>query len=243
MKKSLILTALLIGSITFSGCGSSSSSNNRKNDDNTTTTDEGLGDLGNVQAPVTTKIVCDPKAMTFGKLTTDILYAADGDITVNCKTEGIYTYGEYSLVSAIQTLTITQIKKVKSNKVKSDKGSGSSTDTYDYKAGTIQHVSEWFSSDGKSKKENCIETFPSPLPATVTDKNSIETLLNWEGDTNNRISTTCPTSYYGENDGDDKEEDDDDTSKGSLDMINNYTITDNNNKTHLLTETTKIISK
>jgi len=252
MKKSLILTSLLVGVLSFSGCGSdsdsdtpttgsdSSTDNSTNGTDSSTTETTGsttgttTTPTGLTISPVTTKVVCDPSAISSTEGSYDIKYAADGDITVMCKTAGQYTYGEYSLLAGINQLTITDLKRVEEYYLKTTKTSGSGIDTYDYKLGTVHHTIDVVS-EGTPYKYNCIETFPSPLPATLTtDATSIENLIDWEGDENNLITTTCPKSYYDDT-GDDGTEDT--LGAGTVNSIINYTLTDSNGKRHLLTFT------
>lgn len=227
MKKSLILTSLLVGAISFSGCGSDSSSGDTANN----------GTSSSSLTPITTKVVCDPKAITNSEGVIDLKFAADGDITVMCKTAGQYTYGEYQLVTGVNTLTIVEMKKVEDFSVSTVKVKGKSVDTYNYKAGTINHKINGIV-DGKTEKYDCTETYASPLPTTLTDVTSIENLFDWYGDDNNRIATTCPASYYAE-DG----SEDDNLGKGTASIITNYTLTDSDGKKHLLTQNSEITFK
>jgi len=226
MKKSLILTSLLVGVISFSGCGSDSDSSTGGNKDSSLT------------PPVTTKVVCDPKAFSSSEGSYDIKYSADGDITVMCRTSGQYTYGEYQLVTGVNTLTIADMKKVEEISATASKVKGKGIDTYNYKSGTIHHQLNAVV-DGKTEKYDCIETYPSPLPTTLTDTTSIENLFEWEGDENDRTKTTCPASYYEES----GSEDDDSFGKGTVSVITNYTLTDSDGKKHLVTENAEIIFK
>jgi len=231
MKKSLILTSLLVGVISFNGCGSSS------NDETPSGVSVASSSTLN---PVTTKIVCDPQALTNSKTSYDMQYAADGDITVMCKTAGGYSYGEYQLVAGVNTLTITDIEKVEEYTLNTSKIKGKGIDTYNYKAGTIQHKIDAVV-NGKTEKYNCTETYPSPLPTTLTDTNSITELFDWDVNEYDRIKTTCPASYYAEDDSIDESEES--LGKGTINGITNYTLTDNNGKKHLLTESAKIVFK
>jgi len=228
MKKILVLTTLLVGATIFSGCGS--------DDDSSSPAGSSNSDLS--ISPVTTKVVCDPKALTSNAGSYDVKYSADGDVTVMCQTSGQYTFGEYQLASGLNTLTITQLKRVENFAVDSTSAKGVGVDTYDYKAGTVHHTAD-ATVDGKPYKYNCVETFPSPLPETLTDTNSIENLLEWEGDENNLIKTTCPKSYYEEDD----DSEDDNLGKGTINSLINYTLTDSDGKKHLLSVTTSYVLK
>jgi hypothetical protein len=238
MKKSLILTSLLVGVFAFSGCGSDSDSSSGDAGTRGSTGNTGNSGINTSSlTPVTTKVVCDPKAITSSEGIYDLKYAADGDITVMCKTAGQYTYGEYQLVTGVNTLTITDMKKVEEFSVSAEKAKGKGVDTYNYKSGTI-HRQVNAVVDGKTEKYDCTETYPSPLPTTLTDTTSIEDLFQWDGDENHRITTTCPASYYAE-DG----SGDDSLTKGTASVITNYTLTDGDGKKHLVTESTEITFK
>ena len=237
MKKSLILTSLLVGAIAFTGCGSDSDGGTK---DGTENSGGGTGNNGSSSlslTPVATKVVCDPKASTLADASYDVKYLANGDITVMCKTFGGYTSGEYQLATGVSTLTIVDVKKVEESSVNTVNLKGKSLDTYDYKAGTI-HRQENGVAEGKTVKYDCVETYPSPLPATLTSTATIEMLLEWEPDENDRVKTTCPSSYYAENDSDDE---DFTFGKGTVNVITNYTLTDSDAKKHLLTESIKMI--
>jgi len=214
MKFSLVVTSLFVGAVSFIGCGSDSSNSN--------TATAGANNNG-VEA-VATQVVCDPAPINANGTTMDIKYSANGDITAECKSIGGMEYAEYKLKSGVNSLTVTQLKKVESYSGSVNGVTGSSTDTYDYQAGTIHHKES--SSEGNY---DCIETFVSPLPSTLTDASSVDELFSWEG--TDRISTTCPTSYYDDNG------DDDENFNGSANGLTNYTITDSNGKKHYITET------
>jgi hypothetical protein len=259
MKFSLILTSLLIGTI-FIGCGSDDSDSNsspkderasidanntsRNNDTNLNTgnANRNIGGNNNVNndtinsntisikgvKPVTKNVVCDPEPLTDEKESLDWKYAATGDITIECKNNQYISvaYGEYKLKDNIDSMTITQIKKVEAFEGTIDHVYGYGISTYDYKAGTIHHKV-----DAEDEKYDCVEKYPSPLLATITDSNSIEELLeDWGNDEDKLLSTTCPQSFY------DDDDDDDDNLKGNGKAIINYTITDDNNKNHYISE-------
>jgi len=213
MKFSLVAVSLLVGVVSFIGCGSDSSGSSS----NTT------GGINGVKA-VATQVVCDPAPMNEDGYTYDMKYAVNGDITAECKSMGGMEYGEYKLKSGVNSLTVTELKRVESFSGTMNGKKAYSIDTYDYKTGTIHHKES--SPDGNY---DCTETFVSPLPTTLTDASSIEELLDWDGD--NRISTTCPASY---------DNDDDDDANIDAKGIINYTITDSNGKKHYITVTGSI---
>jgi len=253
MKKSLILTTLLLGAMTFSGCGSSdspkgdstnNSSNNASNNGSSNngssnnSSNNGSSNLSSILVPVSTNTVCDPKAVTFEDTTYDVKYAADGDITIMCKTQSDFIFGEYALVAGVNTLTITQLDRVESYAFNTNKMKGTGVDTYNYKDGSVHHNING-TENGKTIKYDCTEIYPSPLPLTLTDKESIEDLIDWEGDDNDRISTTCPESYYADID----EEDEDDMGVGTAKFVTNYTLTDSDGKKHYITESGDVTFK
>ena len=216
MKFSLVVMSLFVGAVSFIGCGSGSSDSN--------TAIAGA----NIEA-VATQVVCDPAPINADGTIFDMKYAANGDITAECKSIAGMDYAEYKLKSGVNSLTVRQLQKVESYSGTMNGVTGSSTDIYDYKAGTIHHKEN--STDGNY---DCIETFVSPLPTTITDTASTDKLFSWEG--NNRISTTCPTSYYDDNG-------DEENLNGSLSGITNYTVTDSNGKKHYITETMSMTGK
>jgi len=232
MKKSLILTSLLIGAISFNGCGSSSDGGGGGGDN----PHPGSNNISLSVSPLTNKNICDPTKLESAAGSYDVKFATDGDIIVSCSQSSSYSFGEYKLASGIQTLTIVDAKKVENYAIDVTHAKGTSIDTYNYKSGAITHkVNGTF--NGKSINYNCTEIYPSPLPTTLTDTSSIDDLLDWEGDSNNRISSDCPTSYYSDLGKEDA------TNKGSVKFIENYTLTDNNGKKHLITNSGEIILK
>jgi len=210
MKFSLVVTSLFIGAVSFIGCGSGSSNTASANN--------------NGIKAVATQVVCDPAPVNIDGDTYDMKYTANGDITAECKSMGGIEYAEYKLKSGVNLLTVTELQRVDSFSGTKNGVTGSSTDTYDYKAGTIHHQEN--SPDGNY---DCIETFVSPLPSTITDASSVDELFSWEG--TDRISTTCPTSYYDDNGNNDE------NFNGSVNGLTNYTVTDSNGKKHYITET------
>ena len=222
MKFSLVITSLFIGAVSFTGCGSNSSSNSKTASDNI--------DSNGVEA-VATKVVCDPEPFTseYGD-TYDMKYSTNGDITVECKTTTERGYLEFKLKSGVDSLTITQLQKVESysGTINGKKGSGKYT--YNYKAGTV-HIQE----NSPEGNYDCIETFVSPLPSTIIDTFSISNLLEWDGyitgTDDDRISTTCPSSYY------DYLDEEDEKLNSTIKGVTNYTLTDSNGKKHYITET------
>jgi len=214
MKFSLVVISLFVGAVSFIGCGSDSNGSSSSNSTG----------INGVKA-VATQVVCDPAPRHIDGDTYDMKYAVNGDITAECKSMGGMEYAEYKLKSGVNSLTVTELKRVESFSGTMNGKKAYSIDTYDYKAGTIHHKES-----SPDENYDCTETFVSPLPTTLTDASSIEELLDWDGD--NRISTTCPASY--DND------DDDDNANIDAKGIINYTITDSNGKKHYITVTGSI---
>ena len=213
MKKSLILTSLLVGAISFSGCGSENES--KANSDSINLT------------PITTHVVCNLKAIEGKNYTSDVKYATEGDITVMCKNEG-----EFQLVKGVDTLTITDMKEVSELYIDGEKLKSKHLKSFDFKAGTIHRQANGTFPDGKTYSYDCTETYPSYLPVTLTDTSSIAKLFDWEGDKNNRIKTTCPDAFYED---EIKYKNSLLKTKGRGSFISNYTLIDSNNKKHLVT--------
>ena len=215
MKFSLVVISLLVGAVSFIGCGSDSNGSSSGSSNST-------GGINGVKA-VATQVVCDPAPISDDTRTFDMKYAVNGDITVECKSMGSREYGEYKLKSGVNSLTVTQLKKVESYSGTINGKKAFSVDTYDYKAGTIHHKE----SSSQYGNYDCTETFVSPLPSTLTNASSIEDLFDWDGD--NRISTTCPSSY--------DDDIDDENFVFRVNGIINYTITDSDGEKHYITET------
>jgi len=234
MKKSLILTSLLVGAISFSGCGSDNDGDGGGGGDNPTpgnNTNNGLS-----ISPITNKNLCNPSKITYANISIDSEFATDGDIIVNCTEIGDNIFGVYQLSSTVQTLTVTNIKKEVNYDVDMDTAKGTNIDSYDYKAGTIHHVMN-ATLEGKAMHYDCTDTYPSPLPTTISDNSSIMELLDWDGDDNNLITSTCPESYHDDTD------DDTQVKKGTLKFIKNFTITDSRGKKHLISNSGELIYK
>ena len=232
MKRSLILVSLLIGAMALTGCGSDSDSDS--NDTNSLATEDtnieetDTSDSSTSSSSlVTDQVTCDPDAQVSGNISFDSKYLADGDISALCVTQNGYTYPEYNLRNGVTTLTVTQVLKDESTDIQTNEASMKGTVNYNYKAGTIQ-----YNGTENGTTINCTETYPSILPLTITNNIDIENILDWDGDYNNRISTTCPESWYDESDTDDDV--DFDNIIGTGVMISNYTITDSDGKQHLL---------
>jgi len=210
MKFSLVVINLFIGTVFFTGCGDNKS--NRV-------------DINGIQA-VASHEVCNPSSINREDgLTYDIKYFINGDITVGCNSIGKKEYSEgYKLKNGVDSLIVTQLKKVESFSGTINGKKAFSIDTYDYKAGTIHHKESSQFGD-----YDCVETYSSPLPYTITNAFRIQELFDWDGgNENNKISTTCPQSYY----------DDIDDTKFILHVngIINYTITDGDGKKHYVTD-------
>ncbi len=229
MKKSLVLVSLLVGAVVLTGCGSDDSNSSSP----TETTNSGTSDGTNSDIPtsssslVTNKVTCDPEPQVSGSISFDSKYFADGDISALCVTQSGFTYPEYNLRNGVTNLTVTQVLRDESTDVQTSEGSLKGTVNYDYEAGAIH-----YNGTENGTTINCTETYPSILPLTITNNIDIENILDWEGDYDNMISTTCPTSWYDESDMDDDEDLDNIIGTGT--MTTNYTITDSDGKKHLL---------
>ncbi len=251
MKK-LIIISLVSATLLLSGCGSSSSDTDtkaqiQKSDETTNTnpiisqtpkTDETTNNSISNWKPLTEKVSCDPKELVITGATIDFKYYADGDIKIECQEIQGFTIATYKLDENIQSLDITQLIKSETinGNIKDDTGKSGTFDgvtTYDYQKGT-QHIQGHYTYNGKKENIDCIETYPTILPKTITSDNDISSLLEWEGDDIGEYTqTTCPESYYDENDELDIE-DENTKWRGTVNMNTNYTLTDSKGKKHLL---------
>ena len=223
MKKTLIVSSLIVGMIGLVGCGSDDDSNNDS------------GDTSKISGtPITSKIVCDSGTQTFGTVSIHSKFYAEGDIQIECKTIQGFSIVEYGLSENISQLNITQITQVEYlNFQNSKKGSFTGKATYDYQKGTIDYDVIL-----NGEKITCKETYQSILPKTLTKttnelSDEIEELLDWGGEDNALIDSTCPSSLN-----DEDEDEEDSLQEGS--RLANYTITDDKNKKHLLAVEFKI---
>jgi len=241
----LVIISFATAILLLSGCGSSSSSN--KDAESNTTDTAASATIANPTTnnntitnwtPITTKVSCDPKELIMAGSTLDFKYYSDGDIKVECQTINGFTIANYKLDDNITSLDITQLIKteVMDGSVKDDKGINASFDgvtTYDYKAGT-QHIKGDYTYNGKTENIDCVETYPTILPRTISNENDISNLLNWEGDDlGEYTSTTCPESYYDEENDLDIEDENINWS-GNININTNYTLTDSTGKQHLI---------
>jgi len=211
MKFSLVVISLFVGAVSFAGCGKNK-----------------VDDINGIKA-VSSHKVCDPSPINREDgFIYDIKYFVNGDITVGCKSIGEQEYSEgFRLKSGVNSLTVTQLKKVESFSGTINGKKAFSIDTYDYKAGKIHHKESSQFGD-----YDCVEIYSSPLPYTITNTFSIRELFAWEGDENNRISTTCPQSYY--------DDIDDKNFAVEIDGIINFTITDSDGKKHYVTDNVSV---
>jgi len=231
MKKSLILTSLLIGVLTLSGCGSDSDDNSGGSSASASGSTGGSSAGSSVNlswSPLTNNVACDPTAVSYGSATMDAKYWAEGSVTVSCEQYGTYTTGVYGLKSGVDTLTITQLIKEEKSAYSTNVASGTETVTYDYQAGTIHHKIS-----SNVENADCIETYASPLPYTLTSDN-IEELLDWEGN-GQMLSTTCPNSWYDTSD-DGYDGEDNLNLSGSGTIGTNYRLTDSDGHQHLISK-------
>ena len=215
------------GSANTSSGGSSTGSANTSNSGNST----GSANVQNSQfsiSPVSTTVVCDPEVINMNGFSYDVKYLANGDILVECVDSGAgFTYAEYKLKNGVNSLTVTQLIKQEEYVGVVNGINFTSLDTYNYQAGTIHHKVS-----SSIENYDCVETFASPLPTTITnDSEVIENLLDWSGgDRADTIRTTCPDSYY------DDEDNNDENFRGNFGGMTNYTVTDNNGNKHYITE-------
>ncbi len=195
------------------------------------TPSDGAGNSDNGSwVPVTNNFTCNPAPITLQGMTIDTRYAAEGDISVACETIQGYTIPKYTL--GVNTLDITQLIKVDRYEGTVAQGSFLGTETHDYQAGTVHIVHS-----GAGDTLDCVETYTSILPETVDTVSKLESLMEYSPGSDMLTHTTCPASYYAEDDDDDGAGDV--SVSGSGINRTNYTFTDSTGKTHLISTETK----
>lgn len=184
--------------------------------------------------PVTSNFTCDPKPYTFMGYTVDARYAAEGAIKVECyKQEGgmNITAPLYKL-DGVESIEVSKIHAI-------TKGAGTSDRFGSF---TYVYVADFDENGGKvTIKEDygnthleCVETYDTPLPQTISSGDEISRLKELSSNAN-RISTTCPASYYEEGNGDDENE----LGGGNFTEWVDVIITDTQNKVHKISEEVK----
>jgi len=171
--------------------------------------------------PVTNNFTCDPAAQTFAGMRMDSRYAAEGDISVACVHQEGYTFPQYRL--GVEALEITQMVRVEQMTGTSSAGTFSGTTTHDFQAGTV-HIVETFG----SSRIDCVETYTSLLPKTLSNVSDLEDLMEFNPARSMLTHTTCPMAYYEEGD----DGGDDHMVHGSGTERVNYTLTDSAGKVH-----------
>ena len=219
MRRVVLRLVAFLATISFVSCGSSSDGSSEE---------KGAG-----WTPVTTKKACDPKVVWSQEYNAlvDVKHYADGDIAVTCKNDGgaeFGDYGEHSLKDNINNLTIVQLEKsIYEYSQSTTNNTISYISNYNYKTGIVH-----YKATKKGIDRECTETYPTILPKTIVNNHdNIVALLNWEGDENNMISTTCTAE--------DEAILEIGTIKSKL-IKTNYTLTDNNDKKHLLYSEAKV---
>lgn len=153
---------------------------------------------------------------------------SDGDIVYDCSYEE--ASNKYTLDSAIPSLNIVDVTKVETADIScSDGSSAKGNITYNYKSGTVN-----ISATLNGQVMNCESNFTSVLPTTLTDHDSIATLLeDWGTDTDRNngvqsglLNTNCPQGE-GLDDGINPL-----SSICQGYFLEQYTITDDNGKVH-----------
>ena len=228
MRISLMLSALLIGTSLFVGCGGSSGGSGSGGLSGNDGSGGGVNNHGS-WVPVTDNFTCDPEPLSLNGMTIDTRYAADGNISVSCVSVGNITVGKYSL--DVDTLSITQLIKVARYEGTAAQGTFFGTETHDYAAGTIHRVE-----NGPGENLNCVETYATLLPKTINSIEDIEDLMDFTPSREMLTETTCPASYYADNDGDGSN--DPVGSGNGIERIN-YTFTDSIGNIHLIATETK----
>ena len=218
MKFLLFKTAFFIISIPMMiGCGGESSSDSSNNGGATNGSSSNGGTSIN-WSPKTTNVTCDLSSIGGGT------YSALGDITVSCQKDNRQSvkYGFQNVKS------LTAIQIIKHKYLTIENGSDKLHTIYDYEKGTIAYSG---TIDGTSY--DCVETYPSIVPDTLVNSN-IGKILSWTGNSNDRVNTTCSETFYTRNIN--SNYNDKNQIKGLVFFGINYTITDDMNQEHLISE-------
>ena len=207
MKKVTVLSALF-ALMVMSGCDSSSDSSG----DSASTGAGGSSLVG---------YSCEDSISYNGKTTTS-KSGYEGDVLYNCKLKDP-TYG-YALANGVTSLNVVNVVHEFNSDVKCPSYNANVKVTLNHQENSITYV-------GNSSKEgsvNCKEVYTDMgMPATFSDKKSIDAILNFDTAENKNdpklVSTSCPDwTYEGADSGD--------TCSGTI--MENITITDDAGKTH-----------
>ena len=214
LRKKVEIFIILLFIFSLSNCGDANKSENKKDDS-----------TGLPTKPITNKNSCEVKRVLDNGFDAIYKYASDGDIEIICDDKDNSEFPETKIAKNVQNLTIVDLVKVKNTILQSDNGNIIGIQTFNYKDGTI-HIEEKIRLNGKIKKIDCIQTYPSPLPKTIFNQKSILDLIDWKGDINNRLKNTCS-----------KENDSNEKPKGNfnLKIIINSTLIDSDKKKHFIT--------
>ncbi len=162
---------------------------------------QGSGNGNYSWTPVTSNFTCIPEPTTINGMTLNRRYAADGAIKVECITQVGYTQPLYTL-TGMDSIEITDYIRTERITGTSDQhGAFTSTEITNFKTGEKQikgTTSSGYSID-------CVERYPVLLPVTVSKDglgiSDINEFIDYEiSDYQNPSSTTCPQSYYDDND-------------------------------------------
>jgi hypothetical protein len=224
MKK-MILALTVVGFLV--GCGGGGGSSTPSNGDGDSSTQGNTGQnqggtsTSSSWSPVTSNFTCEPDVYNYNGHSIDSRYAAEGGIKVACKTFGGYTSPEYSLVDAdLPSIEVAEYTKTeRMTGVSKRYGTFTSVETYNLKTG--EHHIKGSTSSGHSR--DCVETYDVTTPLTY-DSDKIDELIDLDFDNFNMIKTTCPASYYADDDNDDNDAIGSGTSR--IDIV----ITDTNGK-------------
>jgi len=231
MKKHyLILATVFVGILLFlAGCGSDGGSDDYSNSDSDSlSSSSSSSSLDNSTFyPLTTANKCTGTSLDNSF---SFSISTEGDIVVDCQEINGIGFYEYKLKEGVDALVITQIIMDIVYDIDSSEGAIIGTEKVNLKEGRVEY-------QGRDRGENinCVEIYVSPLPTTLITTEEISDILEWEGDIDNLISTSCPDSWY---DDVGLEDDEDVTSTGTINT--NYTLTDNEGKIHLITEEMRV---
>lgn len=212
------LTIYIITMVMIIGCGGGGSSSDSPKDEGISTNSSLNSDPSINWSPKTTNITCDLSSIDGGT------YSALGDLSISCQKDNLESI-KYELQN-VKSLTAIQVVKHKYLTI--EKSSDKLHTIYDYEKGTIS-----YNGTIEGVIYSCIETYPSIIPETLTNS-SIEKILNWHGDSNDRITTTCTDSFY--NSKIDSTYNDISQIKSLSFFGINYTITDDSGTQHFITD-------
>jgi len=186
--------------------------------------------------PVTSNFTCDSEPYTFMGYTVDARYAAEGAVKVECNKQvgGMNITAPLYKLEGVESIEVSKIHAITKAVGTSDR----------FGSFSYAYVADFDENGGKVKiKEDygnthleCVETYDTPLPQTISSGDEVSRLKELSSNAN-RISTTCPASYYDE--GDDDVENELELERGNFTEWVDIVVTDTQNKVHKISEEVK----